>query len=109
MSWILQLLINAVVLLLLAYIHPGVKVKSFGTAVGVALVIGILNATIGLLMRFTLNLMTLWLLSFLVRLLVSAIVIWLTDKLFSGFQLRSFGTALLVACVLAIVGTLLAY
>ena len=109
MSWILQLLINAVVLLLLAYIHPGVKVKSFGTAVGVALVIGILNATIGLLMRFTLNLMTLWLLSFLVRLLVSAIVIWLTDKLFSSFQLRSFGTALLVACVLAIVGTLLAY
>jgi putative membrane protein len=109
MSWILQLLINAGVLLLLAYIHPGVKVKSFGTAVGVALVIGILNATIGLLIRFTLNLMTLWLLSFLVRLFVSAIVIWLTDKLFSGFQLRSFGTALLVACVLAIVGTLLAY
>jgi putative membrane protein len=109
MSWILQLLIDAGVLLLLAYIHPGVKVRSFGTAVGVALVIGILNATIGLLMRFTLNLMTLWLLSFLVRLFVTAIVIWLTDKLFSGFQLRSFGTAVLVACVLAIVGTLLAY
>ncbi|TKK68593.1 phage holin family protein [Ilyomonas limi] len=109
MSWILQLIINAGVLLLLAYIHPGVKVRSFGTAVGVALVIGILNATIGFLLRFTLNLMTLWLLSFLVRLFVTAIVIWLTDKLFSGFQLRSFGTAVLVACVLAIVGTLLAY
>ena len=109
MSWILQLLIDAGVLLLLAYLHPGVKVRSFGTAVGVALVIGILNATIGFIMRFTLNLVTLWLLSFLVRLFVSAIVIWLTDKLFSGFELRSFGTAVLVACVLAIVGTLLAY
>ena|SRR6476469_4407751 len=109
MSWILQLLIDAGVLLLLAYLHPGIKVRSFGTAVGVALVIGILNATIGFIMRFTLNLVTLWLLSFLVRLFVSAIVIWLTDKLFSGFELRSFGTAVLVACVLAIVGTLLAY
>jgi putative membrane protein len=109
MSWILQLLIEAGVLLLLAYIHPGVKVRSYGTALGVALVIGILNATIGLILRFSLNLVTLWLLSFFVRLFVSAIVIWLTDKLFSGFELRSFGTAVLVACILAIVGTLLAY
>ena len=109
MSWILQLLIEAGVLLLLAYIHPGVKVRSFGTAIGVALVIGILNATIGRILRFTLNLMTLWLLSFFIRLFVSAIVIWLTDKLFSGFELRSFGTAVLVAFVLAIVGTLIAY
>ena len=109
MSWILQLLINAGVLLLLTYIHPGVKVRSYGTAIGVAFVIGLLNATIGLLLRFSLNLVTLWLLSFFVRLFVSAIVIWLTDKLFSGFELRSFGTAVLVACVLAIVGTLLAF
>jgi putative membrane protein len=109
MGWILQLIIEAGVLLLLAYIHPGVKVKSFGTAIVVALVIGILNATIGFILRFTLNLMTLWILSFFVRLFVSAIVIWLTDKLFTGFELRSFGTAVLVACVLAIVGTLLAY
>jgi putative membrane protein len=109
MSWILQLLVNAGVLLLLAYIHPGVKIKSYGTAIVVALVIGILNATIGLVLRFTLNLVTLYLLSFIVRLLVSAVVIWLTDKLFSGFELRSFGTAVLVAFVMAIVGTLLAF
>ena len=109
MSWILQLLIEAGVLLLLTYIHPGIKVRNYGTALGVALVVGILNATIGAILRFSLNLVTLWLLSFIVRLFVSAIVIWLTDKLFSGFELRSFGAAVLVACVLAIVGTLLAY
>ncbi len=109
MSWILQLLIEAGVLLLLAYLHPGIKVKNFGTALGVALVIGILNATIGFLLRLPLNILTLGLLSFFVRLFVTAIVIWLTDKLFSGFELRSFGTAVLVAIVMAIVGTLLAY
>lgn len=109
MSWILQLLVNAGVLLLMAYIHPGVKVRSYGTAIGVALVIGILNATLGFLLRLPLNILTLGLLSFFVRLFVSAVVIYLTDKLFSGFELRSFGTAVLVACVLAIVGTLLSF
>jgi putative membrane protein len=109
MSWILQLLLNAGILLLLAYIHPGVKIKSYGTAIAVALVIGILNATVGLLLRLPLNILTLGLLSFFVRLFVSAIVIYLTDKLFSGFELRSFGTAVLVACVLAIAGTLLSF
>ncbi len=109
MSWILQLLLNAGILLLLAYVHPGVKIKSHGTAIGVALVIGILNATVGLLLRLPLNIITLGFLSFFVRLFVSAIVIYLTDKLFTGFELRSFGTAVLVACVLAIAGTLLSF
>lgn len=109
MSWILQLLINAGVLLLLAYLHPGVKIKSYGTAIVVALVIGILNATVGFLLRLPLNILTLGLLSFFVRLFVTAVVIWLTDKLFAGFELRSFGTAVLVAIVLAVVGTLLAF
>ena len=109
MSWILQLLVNAGILLLLAYILPSVKVKSFGTAIGVALVVGILNATVGLLLRLPLNILTLGLLSFFVRLFVSAVVIYLTDKLFSGFELRSFGTAVIVACVLAIAGTLLSF
>jgi putative membrane protein len=109
MGWILQLLINAGVLLLIAYLHPGVKIKNYGTAIGVAFVIGLLNATIGFLLRLPLNILTLGLLSFFVRLLVTAIVIRITDKLFSGFETRSFGTALVVALVLAVVGTLLFY
>jgi putative membrane protein len=109
MGFILQLLVTAGVLLLIAYVHPGVKVKNYGTAIGVALVVGILNATIGFLLRLPLNIVTLGLLSFFVRLLVTAIVIYLTDKLFSGFELRSFGTAIVVAIILAITGTLLSF
>ncbi|MBC7554791.1 MAG: phage holin family protein [Taibaiella sp.] len=109
MSWLIQLLINAAVLLLLSYIHPGVKIKNYGTAIGVALVIGLLNATVGFLLRLPLNIVTLGLLSFFVRLLVTAVIIRLTDKLFSGFELRSFTTALVVAVVLAAVGTILSF
>ncbi|MCW3114645.1 MAG: hypothetical protein JWR18_3041 [Segetibacter sp.] len=109
MSWILQLLINAAVLLLASKLMTTVKVRSFGTAVLVALVIGILNATIGALLRFPLNLFTLFLLSFFVRLIVLAIVIKIADKLFSGFEVASFTTAIILACIMAVAGSLLSY
>lgn len=109
MNWILQLLLNAAVLLLVAKIMPSVKIKSFGTAIGVALVIGILNATIGFLLRLPLNLLTLGLLSFFVRLIVMAIVIKIADKFFSGFEVRSFTTAIILACIMAVAGSLVTY
>jgi putative membrane protein len=109
MIWILQLLINAAVLLLAAKIMPSVKIKSFGTAVLVALVIGILNATIGEVFRFPLNLLTLWLLSFFVRLIVLAIMIKIADKFFAGFEVRSFTTAIILACIMAVAGSVVTY
>jgi putative membrane protein len=109
MHLIIQLLLNAAVLLLLAYLMPAVKVRSFGTAVAVALVIGILNATLGALIRFPLNLVTLWLLSFLVRLLVTAIIIRIVSGLFRGFEVKSFSTALIVAVAMAVAGTLFSH
>ena len=109
MYWILQLLVNAGVLFLLAGVMTDVKVRSYGTAVVVALVIGILNATVGFLLRLPLNIITLGLLSFFVRLLVTAIVIKITDKFFAGFEVRTFTSALLIAIAMAIAGTLLDY
>ena len=109
MNWILQLLINAAVLLFASRIMPTVKIISFGTALGVALVIGILNATIGALLRFPLNLLTFFLLSFFVRLIVLAIVIKVADALFSGFEVRSFSAAVILACIMAVAGSLLTY
>lgn len=109
MSWILQLLINAAILLLASRIMPTVKIRSYGTAVLVALVIGILNATIGEILRFPLNLVTFFLLSFFVRLFVLAIVIKITDMFFSGFEVKSFTTAIILACIMAVSGSLLSY
>jgi putative membrane protein len=109
MYWIIQLLANAGVLFLLAGIMADVKVKSYGTAIIVALVIGFLNATVGFLLRLPLNIITLGLLSFFVRLLVTAIVIKITDKFFSSFEVRTFTSALLIAIAMAVAGTLLDY
>jgi len=109
MNWVVELLANAGILLLLSHIIPGIKIKNYGTAIVVALVIGILNATIGFLLRLPLNIITLGLLSFFIRLLVTAIVIKITDAFFTGFEVASFGKAVLLACAMALAGALLTY
>jgi putative membrane protein len=107
MHYIIELLVNAGILLLLAYLMPSVAIKSFGTAILVALVIGILDATVGLLLRLPLNIVTLGLLSFVIRLLVTAVMIKIADKLFSGFIVKGFVPALIIAVVIAIAGSIL--
>lgn len=108
MNFIWELLITAGVIFLLAAIMPSIHIRNYGTAVGVALVIGLLNATIGFLLRLPLNIITLGLLSFFVRLIVSAVMIKLADKFFKGFEVRGWGPAFLLAICIALAGTLFA-
>src|SRR5688572_5546811 len=106
MEFIVNLLVSAGILMLMAYIMPQVTVKSFMTALGVALLVGILNATVGLLLRFPLNLVTFFLLGFLVRLIVTAFMIKLADKMMTNFNVDGFWTALVIAIALAAGSTL---
>lgn len=106
MHFIVNLLVSAGVLILLAYMLPSVHVKSFGTALWVAFLIGILNATVGFLLRLPFNLVTLFLLEFLVRLIVTAIIIKLVDKLVGNFEVKGFWPAVIIAIALAVTGTL---
>ncbi|WP_082161593.1 phage holin family protein [Rufibacter radiotolerans] len=105
MNFILDLLVSAGVLLLLAYLMPQVTVKSFWTALWVAILIGILNVLIGYILTFVLNLVTFFLLEFIVKLIVSAIVIKIVDKLVRGFEVRGFWPALVIALALSLVST----
>ena len=105
MEFIVNLLVSAGVLLLLEYIIPQIRVKSFGTALWVAFLIAVFNATIGILLRFPLNLVSLFLLQFVVRLIVTAIIIKIVDKLVGNFEVRGFWPALIIAIALAIAGT----
>jgi putative membrane protein len=107
MNLILDLLVSAGVLLLLAYILPQVTVKSFWTALWVAILVGILNVLIGWLLTFVLNLVTFFLLEFIVKLIVSAIVIKIADKLVRGFEIKGFWPALVIALALSVVSTLI--
>lgn len=107
MNFIIHLLINAAIIFVVAYIMPQIHIRNYGLAIVVAIIIGLLNATIGLVLQFFFNLFTLGLLSFLVRLLVTAVMIKLVDKLFRGFEVKGFWPALVLALVMALAGSLL--
>ncbi|MBC7921495.1 MAG: phage holin family protein [Ferruginibacter sp.] len=105
MDFIISLLINAALIFGIAYVMPQVDIKNFGTAILVALLVGLLNATVGFLLRLPLNLVTLGLMTFVVRLLVTALVIKLVDKFLSGFEVKGFWPAVVIALVIAIAGS----
>ena len=102
MDFIINLLVSAVVILILAYAMSSVHVKSFWTALWVALLIGLFNATIGWLLRGVLNLVSFFLLEAIVGLIVTALMIKLVDKLVGNFKVDGFLPALIIAAVTAL-------
>jgi putative membrane protein len=99
---LVEWLLNALALLIVTYVVPGFDVEDFSTALVAVLVIGLLNLTLGWILRFVtwpLN----WLTLGLVYLVVDAVIIYLASKLVKGFRIASFFTAFLGALVLAIV------
>ncbi len=99
-------LLSAVALAVAAYLLPGVEIDNFQTALIAALVIGLLNATIGLLLRLVVFPLT-WLVPGLIYFLVDALMIYFAARLVSGFRVKNFVNALLVALIVAVVGAVL--
>lgn len=52
MKFLVSLLLSAVAVLAAAYLVPGVNVDGFVTALIVAVVLGLVNATVGVLLKF---------------------------------------------------------
>jgi putative membrane protein len=93
--------LSALALLIVSRVVSGFHINSIGTALVVALIFGLLNATVGLLLKLiTLPLVVLTLGIFL--LVVNAFVLELVSGLVHGFYIRNFGSAFWGAAVLAI-------
>lgn len=114
MDFIISLVINAVIVLIAAYILPKVEVRNFGSALLVAFLIGILNPTIGWILRGVLNIATLGIpallgLGFIIRLIVTAIVIKIVDAVVPGFKVHGFTNAIILAIIIALISSLVDY
>ncbi|MBD2703019.1 phage holin family protein [Spirosoma sp. BT702] len=107
MNLILHLLLDAAVIFGLAYIMPQVEVKSFGTALLIALILALLNFLVGWLIRFPLNLVTLFLLTGIVRIIVTALLLKLIDNFMDSFTIVGFWPALVIALAVAVAGMLI--
>lgn len=105
MKWLVKMLFSAIAVLLSAYLLPGVAVEDFWSALWVALILAILNATIKpLLIILTIPITILTLGLFL--LVINSAIILLADYFIGGFEVNGFWWALLMSLVLAIINSI---
>ncbi len=103
MKLLIRLLINALAILLIAYLVPGVAVTGFYTALIVAVVLGLLNLVIKpliLLLTLPITIITLGLFTFV----INALLFWFVGTVVKGFSVEGFVPAFLGALILTVVG-----
>jgi len=103
---LLHWILSAVAVWLVAHIVPGISVSGPVAALIAALVIGLVNATLGLLLKivtFPLTILTLGLFWFV----INALMLELAAALVPGFQVRGFVAALIGAVMLSLVSSVL--
>jgi putative membrane protein len=101
--WIL----DAIALLIVAWLVPGFKVANLPAALIAVIVIGLLNVTLGFLLKLItlpLGILTLG----LFFLVINALILKLASGVVPGFYVNTFGAAFIGAVVLALLHMLFA-
>jgi putative membrane protein len=106
MVFLLRWVLSALSLLVVARVIPGFQLQGFGTALLAALVLGLVNATLGTVL--TVLTLPLTLVTFgLFHFVIMAFIIWIATAVVPGFHVTGFFPAFFGAIVLALVSTLL--
>ena len=103
---LLHWLLSALALLIVSRLVPGFHVHGLGPALIAALVIGLLNATVGLFLKiitFPLTILTLG----LFLLVINGAMILVASNIVPGFHVYGWGPAFWGAVVLALLGMLI--
>ena len=93
----------AAALLLVAYLYPGVSVASFGSAMGAAFVLGLLNTIVRpllVLLTLPVTLVTLGLFLFV----INALMFWSAAGVLDGFHVSGFAAALIGSVIYSLCG-----
>ena len=99
---IVHWILSALSLLVVAHLVPGFVVRGFGAALIAAVVIGLINATFGLILKILtlpLTIVTFGLFLFVVNALMLQLAAWLVP----GFDILRFSSALFGAVVLSLI------
>jgi putative membrane protein len=108
MTLLLTWLILSLAVWLTAVVLPGFHVKSFGSAILVAALFGVLNFLLGWLLFAFFTIATLglaWVLAFVTRWIINALLLKLTAALTDRLRIDSFGWALGGALMMSALGT----
>lgn len=105
-SLLFHWLISTVSLLIVGYLFPGISLDGLAAAVIAPVMIGLINATLGFLLKILT--LPLTLLSFgLFLLVINALMLQLAAFLVPGFYVAGFGSAFFGAIALSLVSMLL--
>lgn len=108
LGYVLHWFVSAVALMVTAYVVPGFRVKSFGSALVAALVIGIVNLFVFPILAFLtlpINILTLGLFTFV----IDGVILKIAAAILKDFDITSWVSAIFGAFILALVGTFLHY
>ena len=106
MKLIIKLLLNALAVIILAYLLPGVGVDSMVTAIIVAIVLSVLNFLVKpilIVLTLPITLVTLG----LFLLIINAIIILIAAHFISGFEVTSIWWALIFSLLLSFLQSIL--
>jgi putative membrane protein len=96
--WLIHWLLSGVALLIVAQILPGIQVESFGAALIAALVIGLVSATVGLVLKIILLPFIILSLG-VIYFLINGLMLKLASEFVPGFRV--------VGCLPAVLGSIL--
>jgi putative membrane protein len=103
MKMIVRWMLLAAALLLVAHLYPGVTVKSFGSALIAAFVLGLFNTLVRpllVLLTLPVTLLTLGLFLFV----INALMFWSAAGVLDGFNVTGFGAALIGSVLYSLCG-----
>jgi putative membrane protein len=102
MTLLLVWILNAVALLAVAYLLPGITVASFGSAMWAALILGLVNMLVKpvlILLTLPITIVTLGLFLFV----VNALLFWFVGSMLTGFKVNGFWWAVIGAIVYSLI------
>ncbi len=102
LSLLLRWFLNAIALMLVAYLYPGVQVVSLGAALLAALVLGLVNAVIRpilVVLTLPVTILTLGLFIFV----LNALLFWFTAEIVGGFHVNGFWAALIGSILYSVI------
>jgi putative membrane protein len=106
MTVIINILLLSVAIFLVATLMPTIKIKSYGTAIVVALVYSVINFLVGWLLTF-IALPLIWITFGLFKLVINAVLLWMTDQLVDDFKIKGIGSTLVAAVLITVIDSVL--
>lgn len=106
MNFLIKILLSSIAVIIASYLLPGVHTNDFFTAIIIAVLLSLLNATVKpLLIILTIPITVISLGFFL--LVINAIIILIAGSLVSGFVVDGFWWALFFSLLLSLINALL--